>query len=134
MLSTPRPTQIPATRARSDAVPSINAKLDPPGTLFLFCGLTFVAWVLVYFLVEETRELSLESLSSIFSNHKRDFIELKYRRLIWLLKRYVLRDTTEPEPEMRHTPVKDTEKAPSESRTAPRPASVCTEDTDELFT
>lgn len=124
---------LPPESLPADCDPSINGKLDPPGTLFLFCGLTFVAWVLVYFLVEETRELSLESLSSVFSNHKRDFVELKYRRLVWLLRRYVLRSTTEPPPEMRHTPVKDAEKAPPVPGPPARPVSVCTGDSDDVF-
>ncbi|KAK8091328.1 sugar transporter [Apiospora phragmitis] len=68
--------------------------------LGLFSGLTLLAWVLVYFLVEETRELSLENLHDVFSVPKAQFIRLKHRRLRWLARRYLLRDTRAPEPAM----------------------------------
>ncbi|KAK8050877.1 hypothetical protein PG993_002262 [Apiospora rasikravindrae] len=69
-----------------------------PGSLGLFSGLTLLAWVLVYFLVEETRELSLENLHDVFSVPKTQFVRLKYRRLLWLARRYLLRDTRVPDP------------------------------------
>ncbi|KAK7957326.1 glycosyl hydrolase [Apiospora aurea] len=74
--------------------------LTPPGSLGLFSGLTLLAWVLVYFLVEETRELSLENLHDVFSVPKAEFVRHKHRRLLWLARRYLLRDTRAPEPAM----------------------------------
>lgn len=72
--------------------------MTAPGSLGLFSGLTLLAWVLVYFLVEETRELSLENLHDVFSVPKRDFVRLKYRRLVYLGRRYLLRDTRAQDP------------------------------------
>ena len=91
----------PASISRSvlTRVPSsILGALKPPGLLGLFCGFTFIAWVLVYFLVEETKELSLESLQAVFSTPKRKFIAGKSRRLVWLTRRYIIRNTLDPEP------------------------------------
>ncbi|KAK8868964.1 sugar transporter-domain-containing protein [Apiospora arundinis] len=72
--------------------------LSPPGSLGLFSGLTLLAWVLVYFLVEETRELSLENLHGVFNVPKGEFVRLNGRRLVWLVRRYLLRDTRAPDP------------------------------------
>ncbi|KAK8092546.1 MFS general substrate transporter [Apiospora kogelbergensis] len=78
--------------------PRISDVMTPPGSLGLFSGLTLLAWVLVYFLVEETRELSLENLYHVFSEPKGKFAHLKYRRLLYLGRRYLLRDKRAKDP------------------------------------
>ncbi|KAK8079406.1 hypothetical protein PG997_007224 [Apiospora hydei] len=75
-----------------------RARPQAPGSLGLFSGLTLLAWVLVYFLVEETRELSLENLHDVFSVPKTQFVQLKYRRLLWLARRYLLPRHARPGP------------------------------------
>ena len=52
----------------------------------------------MYFLVEETRELSLENLHDVFSVPKGDFVRLKARRLLWLARRYLLLDKRARDP------------------------------------
>lgn len=77
---------------------SEDSALTPPGSLGLFSGLTLLAWVLVYFLVEETRQLSLEDLQNVFSQSKRTFVENNYFRLGYLGRRYLLRDMSAQDP------------------------------------
>lgn len=78
---------------------SETSALRPPGSLGLFSGLTLLAWVLVYFLVEETRQLSLEELYDVFSYPKGRFVQRKHHRLGYLARRYLLRDMGAKDPE-----------------------------------
>ncbi|RYO81805.1 hypothetical protein DL762_006930 [Monosporascus cannonballus] len=77
---------------------SILDELTPPGTLGLFSGLTAIALVLVIIFVEETKELSLESLDIIFSFPKTQFMRYQVKDYLpWFFKRYILRQRPEPE-------------------------------------
>ncbi|RYP14023.1 hypothetical protein DL765_006626 [Monosporascus sp. GIB2] len=77
---------------------SILNDLSPPGTLGLFSGFTAVAFVLVIIFVEETKELSLESLDIIFRFPKTQFIRYQVKDYLpWFFKRYILRQRPEPE-------------------------------------
>ncbi|KAK7998335.1 putative phosphoprotein phosphatase X-1 [Apiospora arundinis] len=89
--------------------------LSPPGSLGLFSGLTLLAWVLVYFLVEETRELSLENLHGVFNVPKGEFVRLNGRRLVWLVRRYLLRDTRAPDPSVEQDEDEDEDQGYGES-------------------
>jgi hypothetical protein len=72
-------------------------KFTPPGALGLFSGLTAIAEVMVILLVEETKELSLESLDIIFNFPKTQFVRYQIKEYLpWFFKRYILR--TRPEP------------------------------------
>ncbi|KAK8127187.1 MFS general substrate transporter [Apiospora sp. TS-2023a] len=77
---------------------SEDSFLTPPGSLGLFSGLTLLAWVLVYFLVEETRQLSLEDLHSVFSQRKVDFVKTMYKQLGYLVQRYLFRNMDAKDP------------------------------------
>ncbi|KAK7981334.1 glycosyl hydrolase [Apiospora saccharicola] len=77
---------------------SEDSFLTPPGSLGLFSGLTLLAWVLVYFLVEETRQLSLEDLYSVFSQRKVDFVKKMYKQLGYLVQRYLFRNMDAKDP------------------------------------
>jgi hypothetical protein len=43
------------------------------GTLGFFAGLNIVAFVLIFFFVEETKQLTLEELDQVFDNPKSQF-------------------------------------------------------------
>ncbi|KAK8059091.1 sugar transporter [Apiospora saccharicola] len=77
---------------------SEDSFLTPPGSLGLFSGLTLLTWVLVYFLVEETRQLSLEDLYSVFSQRKVDFVKKMYKQLGYLVQRYLFRNMDAKDP------------------------------------
>jgi MFS family permease len=71
-------------------VPSINFKLHPTGMLGLFAGLNIFAWLLVYFLVYETKQATLEELKTIFSVETRDYIRYQFfEGLPWLGKYFI---------------------------------------------
>ncbi|KAI0888075.1 uncharacterized protein GGS22DRAFT_197936 [Annulohypoxylon maeteangense] len=72
--------------------PSIYAGLDDKGSLGLFAGLNFVAFILVFLFVEETKRRSLEDLDLIFAFRKRDFVRHQLTKYLpWFFRRYVLR-------------------------------------------
>ncbi|KAJ4392289.1 hypothetical protein N0V93_005914 [Gnomoniopsis smithogilvyi] len=68
--------------------PELDHATKSWGGLALFSGLNLVAFVLVFFLVEETKGFELEELNAIFAVPKRTFIrhQLKYLRYLWLTR------------------------------------------------
>ncbi|KAL1877971.1 hypothetical protein Daus18300_002325 [Diaporthe australafricana] len=69
--------------------PEIDSALHQWGALAVFSALNLVAFVLVFFLVEETKGFSLEDLSMVFAVPKGEFVkfQLKYLRYLW--RKYV---------------------------------------------
>jgi hypothetical protein len=69
------------------------------GTLGFFAGLNVVAFVLIFFFVEETKQLTLEELDQVFDNPKGQFVNYQItRRLPFLSKKYLLwRDAERPQ-------------------------------------
>lgn len=57
-----------------------------------------MAFVLVFFLVEETSGFSLEDLSMVFAVPKRKFVGFQFNYLIYLWRKYTKR-SKEEEPE-----------------------------------
>ncbi|KAK5629223.1 hypothetical protein RRF57_004938 [Xylaria bambusicola] len=80
--------------------PTINNNLRPSGSLGLFAGFNFVAFVLVFLLVEETKELSLEDLSRVLNVPKHKFIQHQVAYVNWFVKRYFFGSRNEMVPEM----------------------------------
>ncbi|KAI0827796.1 MFS general substrate transporter [Hypoxylon sp. FL0890] len=71
--------------------PSIYAGLHDGGSLGLFAGLNFVAFVLVFLFVEETKRRSLEDLDLIFAVKKRDFVRHQVTKYLpWFFRHYFL--------------------------------------------
>lgn len=62
-------------------LPSIDKKLKTAGTLGLFAGLNIVAFILIFFLVQETKELSLEDLDHLFDIPMQDFARERLEEL-----------------------------------------------------
>ncbi|KAF4950482.1 hypothetical protein FGADI_8188 [Fusarium gaditjirri] len=72
-------------------LPRINAVFEMAGTLGFFAGLNVVAFVLIFFFVEETKQLTLEELDTVFNNPKSRFAHYQLtKRLPFLSKRYLL--------------------------------------------
>ncbi|KAF9766193.1 hypothetical protein IL306_001439 [Fusarium sp. DS 682] len=72
-------------------LPRINAVFEMAGTLGFFAGLNIVAFVLIFFFVEETKQLTLEELDQVFNNPKSRFAHYQLtKRLPFLSKRYLL--------------------------------------------
>ncbi|KAI2633128.1 hypothetical protein GGS26DRAFT_67863 [Hypomontagnella submonticulosa] len=81
--------------------PSIYEGLHDGGSLGLFAGLNFLAFVLVFLLVEETKRRSLEDLDLVFAFRKRDFVRHQLALYLpWFFRYYVLgrRDEERPSP------------------------------------
>lgn len=79
---------------------SINNKLHPSGSLGLFSVFNFLAFVLVYLLVEETKELSLEHLSYVLNKSKRKSVRYQIAYVNWFVRRYLMGNRDEVAPEM----------------------------------
>ncbi|KAG8666899.1 hypothetical protein FPOAC1_011721 [Fusarium poae] len=80
-------------------LPRINAQFKMAGTLGFFAGLNVVAFVLIFFFVEETKQLTLEELDQVFDNPKGQFVNYQMtRRLPFLSKKYLLwKDAERPQ-------------------------------------
>ncbi|KAF7534006.1 hypothetical protein G7054_g6615 [Neopestalotiopsis clavispora] len=69
--------------------PSILHGITIPGSLGLFAALSVLAFVLVFLLVEETKQRSLEDLDFVFDISKRLFIKHQVSEYLpWLFKQY----------------------------------------------
>ncbi|KAI0436780.1 hypothetical protein F4803DRAFT_556668 [Xylaria telfairii] len=80
--------------------PAINNNLHPSGSLGLFSGFNFIAFILVYLLVEETKELSLEDLSYVLNGSKRKFVRYQVAWVNWFVRRYLMGNRENRAPEM----------------------------------
>lgn len=78
--------------------PELDRALEHWGGLAIFSGLNLAAFVLVFFLVEETKDFSLEDLSMVFAVPKRKFVRFQLGYLTYLWRKYALR-SKEDEPE-----------------------------------
>lgn len=64
--------------------------LSTRGLFGFFAGMNVIAFVLVYFLVEETRWVSLEDLEVIYGHPKADFVRYQLtEHLPWFIRKYV---------------------------------------------
>ena len=74
--------------------------LGDGGSLGLFAGLNIIAFILVFFLVEETKGRSLEDLDLVFAVSKRRFMSFQVQEYLpWFIRRYIL-GKDEPAPEL----------------------------------
>ncbi|RCI11556.1 hypothetical protein L249_7568 [Ophiocordyceps polyrhachis-furcata BCC 54312] len=68
--------------------PAMDSALKQGGSLGLFSGLNIVALVLVFLLVEETKQLTLEELDHVFAVSKYEFMRFQVTEYLpWLLRR-----------------------------------------------
>ncbi|KPM41126.1 hypothetical protein AK830_g5433 [Neonectria ditissima] len=78
-------------------LPTINTSFKTPGTLGFFSGLNIIAFILVYFLVEETKQLTLEELDLVYDNPKSMFAgyQLKYNMPYYFKRCFHRKDNVE---------------------------------------
>jgi hypothetical protein len=70
--------------------PSLLAKITPTGAFAFYAGLNMLAFVLIFFLVPETKQRTLEELDFIFGVPSRRHMAYQIREwLPWWIKRYV---------------------------------------------
>ncbi|TDZ30004.1 putative polyol transporter 1 [Colletotrichum spinosum] len=102
--------------------PWLNERLKSWGSLVLFSGLNMVAFAMVFSLVEETKQFSLEDLSLIYAVPKRHFVRFQIKEhLPYLVKRYLGRNSKQDPPNLYSSVVRN----PSEFELGDlRPASV----------
>lgn len=82
--------------------PRIALKMTDAGSLGFFSFLNIVAFVMVFLLVEETKQSSLEDLDLVFAVSKRRFMSFKIKEYgPWWLRRHLL-GQRRPEPELYH--------------------------------
>lgn len=78
-------------------LPTIQDKFEIPGTLGFFAGLNFIAFILIFFLVAETRGLSLERLDRVYDNPLSMIATYQlHLNLPYLFKKYILRQRLAP--------------------------------------
>ncbi|KAH7312599.1 hypothetical protein B0I35DRAFT_481042 [Stachybotrys elegans] len=71
-------------------LPALRTSLSTAGTVGFFSGMNVVAFILVFFLVEETRQLSLEDLDVVYGRPKITFIKYQLQVLLpYIVKRYI---------------------------------------------
>ena len=69
------------------------------GLLGIFAGFNVIAFMLVFFLVEETKRRSLEELDQIFAAPKKNFIKFQVEKNApWLFNRWLLGRRNEEKP------------------------------------
>lgn len=80
--------------------PSINSALGQQGSLGLFSALNLVALVLVFLLVEETKQRSLEELDHVFAVSKSEFMRFQTTSYLpWVIRKYIF-GSLKPRPEL----------------------------------
>ncbi|KXH65665.1 hypothetical protein CSAL01_09677 [Colletotrichum salicis] len=88
--------------------PAVNHALKSWGTLALFAGLNLVAFALIFLLVEETKQVSLEELSLIYAVPKKNFVRFQLKEhLPYMVKRYLTRTWNGGDPPNFYTKVID---------------------------
>ncbi|CAG9997133.1 unnamed protein product [Clonostachys byssicola] len=82
--------------------PRMQTVMTPTGAFGFYAGLNFIAWILIFCFVRETKQMTLEELDQVFSVPTKNF--LSYELRIWLpyfFKRHILRrNITKPQPVM----------------------------------
>lgn len=72
--------------------PRMQTVMTPTGAFGFYAGLNFVAWIMIFCFVRETKQLTLEELDQVFSVPTKQF--LKHETFVWLpyfVKRHIFR-------------------------------------------
>ncbi|KAK7431352.1 hypothetical protein QQZ08_002123 [Neonectria magnoliae] len=72
--------------------PRMMEAFGGPGAFFWYATWNLVGWVFAYFLLPETKALTLEELDLVFSMRNRDHARYYAQRLPWYFKRMMNRD------------------------------------------
>jgi len=79
--------------------PAMEGAMGDVGAFAFYAGLNLVAWVMIFFLVPETKQLTLEELDQIFSIPTAHMA--RHQTTLWLpyiIKRHVFRQKNAPRP------------------------------------
>ncbi|KZL70342.1 plastidic glucose transporter 4 [Colletotrichum tofieldiae] len=78
--------------------PSMIGSFGPTGAFVWYACWNIVGFIVAYFWLPETKNLTLEELDSVFSVRSRDHAEYYSSKIPWYAKKYLLRRDVEPFP------------------------------------
>lgn len=78
--------------------PSMQEKFKDQGALSWYAAWNIFGWIFAYFLLPETKGLTLEELDHVFGMRNRDHASYYMRKLPWYLNKYILRRDVDPFP------------------------------------
>ncbi|KAM0266944.1 hypothetical protein ACHAPA_006330 [Fusarium lateritium] len=80
--------------------PALRRSFGDTGAFSWYGAWNIFGWVFCYFLLPETKNLTLEELDNVFSVSNREHAAYYMRKLPWYLKKYILRKDVSPFPEL----------------------------------
>jgi hypothetical protein len=78
--------------------PTINEAFTPTGGFLFYAAWNVVGFVYCYYMLPETKGLTLEELDSVFSVKNSDHANYYRRKLPWYIKKHILRKDVETFP------------------------------------
>ncbi|KAF3010806.1 hypothetical protein E8E13_008347 [Curvularia kusanoi] len=78
--------------------PALVEAFTPQGAFGWYAAWNFFGWVYCYFLLPETKNLTLEELDTVFAVGNKEFAGYYAKKLPWYLKKNVLRSNAAPYP------------------------------------
>lgn len=78
--------------------PSLVAAFGDTGAFSWYGAWNIFGWVVCYFFLPETKNLTLEELDNVFSLRNRDHALYYLQKLPWYVKKYLLFQDVEPVP------------------------------------
>ena len=76
--------------------PSLEAAFTTTGAFCWYAGWNFFGWVYCYFLLPETKNLTLEELDVVFNVGNREHFTYYSEKLPWYMEKYILRKDVPP--------------------------------------
>lgn len=76
--------------------PALRDAFTPTGAFCWYAGWNFFGFVYAYFLLPETKALTLEELDVVFDVGNREFSAYYRRKLPWYMRKHILRQDVEP--------------------------------------
>jgi sugar porter (SP) family MFS transporter len=101
--------------------PALRTAFTPTGAFCWYACWNLFGWVYCYFLLPETKALTLEELDTVFNVGNRDHAKYYTQKLPWYVGKYIMRRDVMPiapmyefedEPETRHNSVAEQKAAP----------------------
>jgi sugar porter (SP) family MFS transporter len=78
--------------------PALRAAYGNTGAFCWYAGWNIFGWIFCYFLLPETKNLTLEELDNVFGVSNKEHASYYARKLPWYLKKYILRTDVPPFP------------------------------------
>lgn len=76
--------------------PSLEAAFTTTGAFGWYAGWNFFGWVYCYFLLPETKNLTLEELDVVFNVGNREHFTYYSEKFPWYMEKYILRKDVPP--------------------------------------